>query len=69
MMERLLARGAEIGGRAQARQVQRIARQLRIMFGSRSVSIDGAQVRVSGRGIFRRWLTEPSVRFLSGGLK
>jgi len=69
MMERLLARGAEIGARAQARQVQRIALQLRIMFGSRSVSIDGAQVRVSGRGIFRRWLTEPSVRFLSGGLK
>jgi hypothetical protein len=69
MTEKLLARGAEIGRRAEARQVQRIAQQLRAKFGSRSVSLEGAQVLVSGTGIFRRWLTDASLRFLSGGLK
>lgn len=69
MMENLLARGEQIAAEAVARQVQRTARQLRALFGSPAVGIDGTEVLVSGRGILKRWLVDPALRFLSGVLK
>ena len=69
MMETLLARGEAIAQRAQAQLVDRAALKLRSMFGSGAVIADGAQVRVSGRGVVRRWLVDPAVRFLAGGMK
>ena len=69
MMEKLLARGEDIAAQAQATQVQRVAQQLRTLFGTGAVTIEEAQVLVSGRGIIKRWLIDPSLRFLAGGLK
>lgn len=69
MMETLLARGEKIGARAQAQLVQRAAQRLRALFGSAAVRVDGAQVLVSGRGIIRRWLVDPAVRFVAGGMQ
>lgn len=69
MMENLLARGAQVAAEAQASKVQLLAQQLRAMFGSAAVTVSEAQVMVSGRGLARRWLTDPGVRFLGGGLK
>jgi DNA-binding protein YbaB len=69
MMEKLIARGEQLASDAQAQQVQRVAQQLRALFGSTAVSVEEAQVLVSGRGIIKRWLIDPSLRFLSGGLK
>jgi DNA-binding protein YbaB len=69
MMEKLIARGEQLASDAQAQQMQRVAQQLRALFGSAAVSVEEAQVLVSGRGIIKRWLIDPSLRFLSGGLK
>jgi hypothetical protein len=69
MMETLLARGEAVGARAQRQLVQRTAQKLRSMFGSGAVIADGTQVRVSGRDVLKRWLVDPAVRFLGGGMK
>jgi len=68
-MEKLIARGEQLASQAQARQVQRVAAQLRTLLGAAAVSVDDARVLVTGRGIIKRWLIDPSLRFLSGGLK
>ena len=69
MMEKLVARGEELVRRAQARQAERLAQQLRGIFGAGAVSVADAQVLVSGRGTIKRWLIDPSLRFFGGGLK
>ena len=69
MMEKLLARGEAIARDAQQRKIADVAQQLRLMFGSAAVQIEDSQVVVSGRRIMKRWLTDPSFRFLAGGLK
>lgn len=73
MMEKLISRGDELAAQAQAQaqaqQGQRVAQKLRALFGSVAVNVQETQVLVSGRGIIRRWLIDPSLRFLSGGLK
>ena len=69
MMDKLIARGEQLAKEAQAQQLRRIAQQLRAMFGAAAVSVEEAQVLVSGRGIIKRWLIDPSLRFLSGGYK
>ena len=69
MMEKLIARTDELIREAQARQVRRVAQQLRSLFGSAAVEVEEARLLVSGRGIIKRWLIDPSLRFLAGGLK
>ena len=69
MMERLMARAE---ARAQARQrakVQAIAERLKALLGETAIEIGEARVLVRGRGILKRWLIDPSLRFLAGGLK
>ena len=68
MIEKLVRRGEEIAAAAQRRKLGQIAEQLRTLVGN-SVHVEGAQVRVVGRGIISRWLVDPSLRFLGGGLK
>ena len=69
MMEKLVSRGEELARQAQSQQVQRVAEQLRALFGAAAVTVEEAQVLVTGRGIIKRWLIDPSLRFLAGGLK
>lgn len=69
MTERLLARVEDLAAQAQASKVQLVAQKLRALFGNAAVTVDEAQVIVSGRGITRRWLIDPRLRFLGGGLK
>jgi len=64
MMERMVARGAEIARRAEARQVERVADQMRALLGDAAVSTFETRVMVHGRDILLRWLTEPALRFL-----
>ena len=68
MMDKLVERGAAIARDGQEQRVQRAAEQLRSLFGSSAVNVSETQVLVSGRGMIKRWLIDPSVRFL-GGLK
>ena len=69
MMEKLLARGEAIARDAQQRKIAGVAQQLRSMLGGAAVQVEGAEVLVRGRGIMKRWLTDPSFRFLTSSLK
>ena len=69
MMERLAARGGQLARSAQEQRVQEVAQQLRTIFGSAAVEVQEARVLVRGRGMIKRWLIDPSLRFLGGGLK
>lgn len=69
MMDRLLARGEQLARERQRQKVQSVAAQLRAMFGSAAVEVEQARVLVCGRGMIKRWLVDPSLRFLSAGLK
>ena len=69
MMEKLLARGEAIARDAQQKKLTTLAQQLRAIFGRAAVQVEEARVLVRGRGILKRWLIDPSLRFLAGGLK
>jgi hypothetical protein len=65
MMEELARRGEQLARDRQQRRLAAIAGQLRAMLGSAAVE-RGAQVEVRGRGLIRRWLLDPRLRFLRG---
>jgi hypothetical protein len=65
----MLRRGEQIARAAQRRRVRQVADHLRAVLGSASIEVEEARVLVRGRGIVKRWLIDPSLRFLSGGLK
>lgn len=69
MMEGLIKRIETLAAAEQRGRVQRLAAQMKTMLGSGSVEVLDAQVVVSGRGLLRRWLIDPGLRFLSSGLK
>lgn len=69
MMEKLTARGDDLARKAQGQKVQRVAQHLRTIFGSAAVDVQEARVLVRGRGMIKRWLIDPGLRFLGGGLK
>jgi uncharacterized protein (DUF3084 family) len=69
MIERMIARAEQLAQDAQQRKLQQVATQLRAIFGSAAIEVEEARVLVRGRGIVKRWLVDPSLRFLAGGLK
>ena len=68
-MENLLRRGEDLASQGQQKKIHDVATQLRAIFGSAAVQVEEAQVLVTGRGMIKRWLIDPSLRFLAGGLK
>jgi hypothetical protein len=69
MMAMLLKRAEELARERQRRKAQEIAAELKRIVRGASIEIEEARVLVSGRGIIKRWLIDPSLRFLAGGLK
>ena len=69
MMEKLVSRGDEIARTAQQQKVGEVARQLRALFGSGAVEVEEARVLVRGKGMIKRWLIDPGLRFLTGGMQ
>jgi hypothetical protein len=69
MMAALIKRGAELARAAQQAKVIAVAEQLKTLFGEAAVEVEEAQVLVRGQGIIKRWLIDPSLRFLAGGSK
>jgi hypothetical protein len=69
MMSDLLSRGERLALEAQRRKVAEVAAHLRAMLGSSAIEVEEARVLVRGRGIIKRWLIDPSLRFLAGGLR
>ena len=68
-MSNLLKRGEDLARAEQQRQTAAIVLRLRDLLRGASVQAEDARIIVSGRGILKRWLLDPSLRFLSGGLK
>lgn len=69
MIVALLQRGERLAREYQRQTVQSVAEQLRGMFGDAAVEVEEQRVLVRGREIMKRWLTEPSLRFLGGALR
>jgi hypothetical protein len=64
MMSDILARGDILARRAQQRTIRAIADRLNALTQA-SVQVEEARVLVTGRGLIKRWLIDPELRFLS----
>lgn len=69
MMERLEARARDAGARASHRVAERLADAAGETLPGVSVAAEGTRVVVSGRGLGRRWLRDPALRWLGGLLR
>jgi hypothetical protein len=69
MMSELLQRGQKLARDRQQKKLQAIAQQMRALFGASAVEVEEARVLVTGRGLIKRWLIDPKLRFLDGGLQ
>lgn len=69
MLEQLNARAETIGRRAAGDAATRLGERVREAVPGVSVSVDGSSVTLSGRGLWRRWLADPGLRWLGGLLR
>jgi hypothetical protein len=69
MFSTLIRRGEELARAAQAREILLFAQHLEELFGEGAVDVEEARLLVRGRGIIKRWLIDPSLRFLAGGFR
>jgi hypothetical protein len=69
MMEDLEARGRRIGERAVDAAVERLVVAARAALPGLEIEADAGRVTIAGRGLARRWLTDPALRWLGGLLK
>ena len=69
MLEQLNARVEAIGRRAADNAAARLGERVREAVPGVSVSVDRSSVTLSGRGLWRRWLADPGLRWLGGLLR
>lgn len=69
MLEQLNARAEAIGRQAADDAAMRLGERVRETVPGVSVSVDGSSVTLSGRGLWRRWLADPGLRWLGGLLR
>jgi hypothetical protein len=69
MMDRLQLRAGQLAAERQREKVTEVAARLSALLGDGAVETREARVLVRGRGIVKRWLIDPDLRFLGGGLK
>ena len=69
MMSALLKRGEVLVRERQRVKVRTVAERLRALFGATAVEAEESRIVVRGRGLIKRWLIDPNLRFLDGGLK
>ena len=69
MMRGLMRRAEVLAVAEQQRQVRRLATRMKDMLGGGSVEATDTAVVATGRGLLKRWLSDPALRFLSSGLK
>lgn len=67
-MRGMVARGDALARRAQRRAIERIADEVQALTGA-TVQAEEARVLVSGRGLIKRWLIDPQLRFLAKDVK
>lgn len=68
MFQTLTRRAEELAARAQQAKAAEVAAQLRALVGPSAVEVEAQRVVIIGRGLIRRWLVDPALRFL-GGMK
>jgi hypothetical protein len=66
MMGNLLARGEQLARVAQQRRLAEVANQLTELLRGATITVEEALVLVSGKGLLKRWLIDPQLRFLAG---
>lgn len=64
MMTRLMKRGEELAAIARQRRAEEVAQHLRGLLGEGAVAVEEARVLVRGKGMIKRWLIDPQLRFL-----
>jgi hypothetical protein len=69
MLANLLRRGEQLANEVTQKKVAEVAGRLRSTFGAAAISIEDSRVVISGRGVIRRWLTDPALRFIGWGIK
>ena len=69
MMRKLSNRAGAIARAEQQRQLLRLAGRARELVRDATIEVEEARILVRGRGIVKRWLIDPSLRFLSSGLR
>lgn len=69
MLEQLNARADAIGERAAGDAAVRLGERVRDAVPGVSVGVDGTRVTLAGRGLWRRWLADPGLRWLGGLLR
>jgi hypothetical protein len=67
MMARASAFAERLARAREGRVAERVGRRFADVIGEGSVEIDGGEVRLSGKGLLRRWLTDPRLRFARDG--
>jgi hypothetical protein len=68
MMGNLMRRGEALARTAQQRAIGAIADRLRAA-GGLSVEAESGRVIIGARGLAKRWLSDPALRFLAGSVK
>lgn len=69
MLEQLTTRGEAAGRRAAGDAAARLGERVREAVPGVSVAVDAGSVTLSGRGLWRRWLADPALRWLGGLLR
>jgi hypothetical protein len=69
MLEQLKARGDAVARDAATDTAERLADRVREAVPGVTVAVEGTTVALSGRGLWRRWLADPSLRWLGGLLR
>jgi len=64
MMTALTRRAEALARQRQAAKLREIADRLRTLVGEGAVEVEEARVLVRGRGLIKRWLIDPTLRFL-----
>lgn len=65
MMERLTARAEALAATRRNRAIERLSASMKDIFGPGAVEVLDAKILVRKRGLIRRWLVDPGLRFLS----
>jgi hypothetical protein len=69
MMEKLLGRGLQLAAAAQTLTVAAVAARLKEALPGTSVATSADQIVLRGKGLMKRWLTDPSLRFVGSVLR
>lgn len=68
-METVLKRGEQRARVEQRRLADRVADRWRMQAAGLRVTVDGGDVAIGGRGLVRRWLADPGLRFIGGSAR